>query len=111
HLAAVFPVGDVNSIERRYVARTLRLRLPTDALKHLIAGDVDHHQAVAPKRREQQPVAFDVNREVIDPPVQIAKGDLLFQLERLGREAEDAEQSESKRAHEGYSRREKMTGG
>jgi hypothetical protein len=59
----------------------LRLRETRKGLNHLTRFQVDHLDRVLCQRREERPLTLQVNREVVDSPVDIWHWDCLDKLE------------------------------
>jgi hypothetical protein len=71
-------VGDIKHVRGKVVADALRLLQPRDCLQQLAIGEIDDTNAVVAQFGYEQPLSFQIDRHVVNPPVHIAKGDLGF---------------------------------
>jgi hypothetical protein len=80
---SIAAVGYVNRIGGGIVGNALRLIEPADSAQELARSKIDHAQAIITKLGDEQPLAGEVDREMIDPSPHLAERDLALQRERL----------------------------
>jgi hypothetical protein len=82
---AIAAVGHVDRVGGGIVGDTLGLIEPVDAAQDFACGKIHDAQAIVAELGYEQPLAGEVDRQMIDPAVDLAERDLLLQHQRLRR--------------------------
>ena len=75
---AVAAVGDEDRVGGLVVGNALRLLQPRDPAKDLALVEIDDTEAAVAEFGDEEPMAREIDRQMIDPAVDVTEGDLVL---------------------------------